>query len=125
LDKLSGHTIRSYTEYILVKNIHPNPDSARLQEYAYFEENNSICLMEDHIERFTILFYRWTDCMEYFIHNKEVHSGYNMKILYEECNEDKEGFFYYERNKENKNMWISDLDPKIWGKAYTDTIICN
>ncbi|WBX77467.1 hypothetical protein PG911_04155 [Tenacibaculum ovolyticum] len=89
--------------------------------FAYFKENNKINLLEDDISSYSMGFYRKTKCTEYFINHLEDNTGIS-QTTFNDCEEDVEYSFYYERDKKNKDMWV--LNQNLWGKEYYDTIYC-
>ncbi|WBX77470.1 hypothetical protein PG911_04175 [Tenacibaculum ovolyticum] len=131
LDKLSGKTTSSYGDdgYIYIETIlidNPPKDKKRLREMedTYFKENNKIRLLENDIILYGMCFYEKTSCTEYFIDNKEDSGGFSNSLITEDCAKDERSIYYYERDKENPNMWVSNLEKKLWGKEYHDTIYC-
>ncbi len=89
--------------------------------FDYFKVNNKICLLEDDITYYSMRFYRKTKCTKYFVNNFQDNTGIS-QTTFSDCNEDKEYGFYYERDKNNPNMWV--LYQILWGKQYHDTIYC-
>ncbi|WP_422090506.1 hypothetical protein [Tenacibaculum ovolyticum] len=113
-----------YIERVLIDN--PPIDQKSLWEIEgkYFKENNKISLLEDDIVLYGMYFYEKTSCTEYFIDNKEDSGGFSNSLITEDCAKDKRYFYYYRRDKENPDMWVSNLDKRRFGREYHDTIYC-
>ncbi len=129
LDKLSGKDTASfgengyiykYLETILIDN-EPNDrvDKFKLLR-KYFNDHNKISLLEEDITRYSMMFWVKNSCTEYFIDNYLESGGFSSNNIFDDCENDLTGLYYYKRDKKNTNLWISKLP-----KGLNDTIYCN
>jgi len=118
-----------YSEVFLIDNLPNRLNEEGFDESIYnilekcLKKNNKICLLEDDVLSYSMVFLRRTSCTEYFIDNKQDHTGM-FQTTFDDCKGDGEYSFYYERDENNPNMWTNTVVAKYWDKKYRDTIYC-
>jgi hypothetical protein len=120
-----------YREVYLADNLPRRNEDVFIDDNLYnilsgfFKKNNKICLLEDDITEYNVRFYRKSNCTEHFIENSEDYGGFSQSTLKKDCKEDVTYSFYYERDKDNPNMWTNPTVAKYWSEKYRDTIYCD
>ncbi len=110
-----------YKENILIDNEPEDRNDKYKLLLKYFNDNNKICLLEDDITRYSMTFWTKNSCTEYYINNYlESSSGISSNNIYDDCENDLTGSYYYKRDEKNPNVWVSRLP-----KGLNDTIYCN
>ncbi|MEN7550947.1 hypothetical protein AAG747_23705 [Rapidithrix thailandica] len=121
LDKLSEKSYFSgrtygYKEVFLVEN--PPEDKAIRDSLKlnYFMKNRiDFCALDGDIQEYVMSFYEKTSCTSQYIENQED----KRHIIADHCTYDRMGMFFYERSKENPDIWLCTYPEGI-----IDTVYC-
>jgi len=121
-DSKEGGNVYMYAEEILMSNAPKDIYEARKIQEKYFKEHKKICSLDSTISIYKMTFYNKTSCTEYFIGNEEDPGGFSSNMI-DDCQEAYQSF-YYERDKNNPNRWISNMRKERNPIEYHDTIYC-
>ncbi|MEN7550944.1 hypothetical protein AAG747_23690 [Rapidithrix thailandica] len=121
IDKLSEKTLFSgntygYSEVFLVEN--PPEDKAirdSLKLNYFMKHRIDFCALDGDIHKYAMSFFRKNSCTSYYMDNEED----KRHLIAEDCEDYYMGMFYYERSKENPDIWTCTYPEGI-----IDTVYC-